>query len=148
MPDVGKLDKSEQQALQQAAYTLSWMRIWEQVIINVLSAMALTALSVGGALLLLLYQRLTSYIVVPTNVLIAVLFLSLGALVMLVVIALVAYLTFEVSMRRSRPFAYALMLGLIGYALASGGVLETLRKAFSHAATNERDNTNTPHVAE
>jgi hypothetical protein len=116
--------------LQSAAYTLSRARIFEQVIINMLSALALGALAAVTSLLLLLYQHVAQAIIVPTNVLLAIMFFGLGALVMLVILGIVVY----VAIRRSTAVSIAVFLGLLGYAIATNGIPDSLRDAVKAGA--------------
>lgn len=134
MGHLATTDEPNQQSLQLVAYTLSRARIAEQVIINVLSALAIGSLAAVSSLLLLLYQRLAHYIVVPTNVLMAIVFVGLGAVLMLVVVAVAAYLAIGVAVSRNSAVAIGLLVGLIGWAFASGAVkisdvTDTMRKA-------------------
>ena len=105
-------DEPNQNALQMAAYTLSRARIAEQVIINVLSALAIGSLAAVGSLLLLLYQHIAHYIVVPTNVLMAIVFVGLGAVIMLVLVTIAAYLAIGIAICRSNAVLWGAMLGL------------------------------------
>lgn len=134
-----------QRELQSAVYTLSRARIAEQVIINVLSALALGALAAVASLLLLLYQHVVQAIIVPTNVLLAIVFFGLGALVMLVLIAIGAYVSLRIAIHRSNAVTLGLLFGLIGYAAGSGALKDLITKAGGGAATKgEKQRTETP----
>ena len=146
-------DESDQRALRLDAYTLSRMRIFEQVLINALSALAIGALAGVGSLLLLLFQRAVNFVVVPTNLLMAIVFFGLGALIMLVVVALSLYTTVRKAILNSNAFAFAVMFGLLGYAIGSKLDINTIikgahtpsdSKATEGAATNPKKPPQTP----
>jgi hypothetical protein len=137
-----------QNQLQRGATTLLRASIAEKVIVNVLSAWAI-GLSVWVlSLLVRLYQQITNSVVVPTNVLNAIGLFGVGALIMLVVVGVGAYVAFRVALKHSTPFFFAMLMGLIGYGIAtmneskaSSGAAQTQKtqKATptSAAATNE-----------
>jgi hypothetical protein len=105
-------------------------RVAEKVIINVLSALVLGALALIWSGGVLLYQHLVNVIIVPTNLLIAIVFLGLGALLTLIILGLVLFIV----IRRSNAVSLGLLLGLLGYAIASQGVPESLRNAVKAGA--------------
>lgn len=127
-------NEPKQSQLQQEATTLSRVRIAEQVITNVLSALAIGALAAIGSLLLLLYQRIANYVVVPTHVLMAIVFFGLGALIMLVLVAVGAYVGIGVAIRRSNAIALAALGAVVGYAIGLSIKSGTFGALFRNAA--------------
>ncbi len=129
-------DESDQHALRLQAYTLSRVRIFEQVLINALSALAIGALAGVGSLLLLLFQRIANFVIVPTNLLMAIVFLGLGALIMLVITALSLYTALRRAILRSNAFAFAVLFGLFGYAIGSKMDLDAIIKGMNKKPSN------------
>lgn len=99
-------------------YAWSWIRIWEQVTINVLTVVIL---AIGGAVFALIYQHLFNFIIVPTNLLLAVVFTSTGVLVTVALLALGMYLYM-----RKHPIAatFALAALLLGF----GGSRQVIKR--------------------
>lgn len=99
----------------------SWIKIRNEVIINVCSAVGtaaslaiLTALLSGLALLA---QWLFHYIVIPTNLLVALLFIGIGILIVLLVIA-GAIALFHRWLGKHPGVAFAILFGFIGALIA------------------------------
>lgn len=90
-----------------------------------LSALAIGSLAAVGSLLLLLYQRIAHYVVVPTNVLMAIVFVGLGAVIMLVLVTVAAYLAIGVAISQSNAVCWGIVSGLLGYAIANGALTAT-----------------------
>ncbi len=97
--------------------------------------MAIGALAAVGSLLLLLYQRIANYVVVPTNVLMAIVFFGLGALIMLVLVAVGAYVGIGVAIRRSNAIALAALGAVVGYAIGVSIKSGTFGTLFRNAAS-------------
>lgn len=109
----------DQETLKQATYILSWTRIREQVTSNVLSAITLSVLSGVLALMLLVYQRLAGYIVIPTNILMAIVFLGGGALLTLLTIAGMLYVIIRRALLNEKT-GLALMMGITAFLVVLG----------------------------
>jgi hypothetical protein len=107
-------------------YRWSRTRVTEQITINVASAfivgilLALAALI--GSSIGLVFQQFFQYIVIATNPLAAIAFLSLGVLITLLAIAGLAYLLVR---RAIRKYPAAIAVALVGV-LAAGAVLDPL----------------------
>jgi hypothetical protein len=94
-------------------YVWSWIRVFEQIAINVLTVLIL---AVGGAGFALVYQRIFRYVVVPEHLLQAVLFAAVGSLItVVVIIALIAALIYRSLQKNPMPFFFA----FLGLALGS-----------------------------
>jgi hypothetical protein len=125
-------------------YSWSRTRVTEQITINVASAVIVGILlalaAVIGSSIGLLFQRFLQYIVIPTNLLAAIAFLSFGDLITLLAIAGLAYLLVRRSIRKC-PAAVAETL--VGVSVAAAVLDPTARDKYAEGMEEIRRNSPT-----
>jgi hypothetical protein len=94
------------QLSERESYAWSWIRIWEQVTVNLLSAVIL---ALGGAVGLRVFQSLADVVIVPGQWLDLIIYAALGVALLVGVLALLAYL----FMRRHPLAALLAILSLM-----------------------------------
>jgi hypothetical protein len=99
---------------EQLPYAWNWVRIWEQVAVNVLTVVVLAILSGLVSLCVLLYQWVSAAVFVPTRLLQGIALVGLSTLLVLLVLALAVYLYVRITLRRNPALAMALAVAALG----------------------------------
>jgi hypothetical protein len=114
------------------SYAWSWIRIWEQVTINLLSAIIL---ALGGAVGLHVFQSLADVVIVPGQWLDLIIYAALGVALLVGILALLAYL----FMRRHPLAALLTLMSLLIGMGAGNGWLTSLARAGQAAKQAGKD---------
>jgi hypothetical protein len=138
-------NRSMQKPPEPEGYSWSRTRVTEQITSNVASATIIALLLALGAFfgssIGLLLQQFFQYIVIPTNLLTAIAFLSLGVLIAVAAIVGLAYFALGRAIRKY-PVAFA--IAIIGISVAAATLDPTARAKYAEGMEEIRRKTQTP----
>lgn len=117
-------------------YTWSNVRVAEQVAINVITWLVLAILAAIVASLGLFVQWLSHYIVVPTNILVAVVCIGLGVVLTLGILIGTAYLYVSIHPEAVLGILGGLLVAAIFISWRNGSLAKTVQHVMEQASTN------------